>query len=110
MSVNRTADGGDRSIKIAGQGSRGERQSCRVASYHRVLQHTAWILGGRQLRLWRGQGATLVRERVEPISRPSLFQREPSLLAIASGKGGVGKTFLSVNIALALRDLGHRCL
>src|SRR5215212_11885082 len=65
---------------------------------------------GGPLRFWRGQGATLVRERVEPISRPSLFQREPSLLAIASGKGGVGKTFLSVNVALALRDLGHRCL
>src|SRR5690348_7134032 len=47
---------------------------------------------------------------MEPIIRPGLFQREPSLLAVASGKGGVGKTFLSVNIALALRDLGYRCL
>jgi flagellar biosynthesis protein FlhG len=47
---------------------------------------------------------------VEPILRPTLFQREPSLLAVASGKGGVGKTFLSVNVALALRDLGYRCL
>jgi flagellar biosynthesis protein FlhG len=62
------------------------------------------------MRFWRNQGATLCKERVEPISRPSLFKREPSLLAIASGKGGVGKTFLSVNVALALRDLGHRCL
>jgi flagellar biosynthesis protein FlhG len=32
------------------------------------------------------------------------------LLAVGSGKGGVGKTFLSVNLALALRDLGYRCL
>jgi flagellar biosynthesis protein FlhG len=32
------------------------------------------------------------------------------MLAIASGKGGVGKTFLAVNLSLALRDLGHRCL
>jgi flagellar biosynthesis protein FlhG len=62
------------------------------------------------MRFWRNQGATLYKERAEPISRPSLFHREPSLLAIASGKGGVGKTFLSVNVALALRDLGHRCL
>jgi flagellar biosynthesis protein FlhG len=47
---------------------------------------------------------------VELVGRPGLFHREPSLLAIASGKGGVGKTFLSVNVALALRDLGYRCL
>lgn len=32
------------------------------------------------------------------------------LLAVASGKGGVGKTFLAVNLALALQDMGHRCL
>jgi flagellar biosynthesis protein FlhG len=62
------------------------------------------------VRFWRNQVATLSRERVVPSSRPSLLKREPSLLAVASGKGGVGKTFLSVNIALALRDLGHRCL
>lgn len=31
-------------------------------------------------------------------------------LAISSGKGGVGKTFASVSIALALSDLGHDVL
>lgn len=62
------------------------------------------------MRFWRGQGATLARDPAEPIRRPGLFPREPSLLAVASGKGGVGKTFLSVNVALALRDLGYRCL
>ena len=68
------------------------------------------------MRFWRNSSATLRRERAEPPpaarvpGKPRLFQRETSLLAIASGKGGVGKTFLSVNVALALRDLGHRCL
>lgn len=62
------------------------------------------------VKFWRSQGAALSRERAEPAPRPHLFPREPSLLAVASGKGGVGKTFLSVNLALALRDLGYRCL
>lgn len=39
-----------------------------------------------------------------------LPDRQPRLLAIASGKGGVGKTFLAVNLSLALRDMGRRCL
>jgi flagellar biosynthesis protein FlhG len=41
---------------------------------------------------------------------PATAIEQTSLLAVASGKGGVGKTFLAVNLSLALRDLGRRCL
>ncbi|MFM2111224.1 MAG: hypothetical protein RLZZ372_2148, partial [Pseudomonadota bacterium] len=34
-------------------------------------------------------------------------QRKTRLVAVASGKGGVGKTFLSLNVAVALAQRGH---
>lgn len=35
-------------------------------------------------------------------------ERQATVLAVTSGKGGVGKTNLSINVAIALTRLGHR--
>ena len=32
------------------------------------------------------------------------------VIGVASGKGGVGKTTVAVNLAIALRSLGHRVM
>jgi flagellar biosynthesis protein FlhG len=41
---------------------------------------------------------------------PALPQRHPHIMAVTSGKGGVGKTFVSANLAAALARAGRRVL
>ena len=45
-----------------------------------------------------------------PLTAPASTSRRARILAVTSGKGGVGKTFLSANLAAALARLGQRVL
>ncbi|SHK33964.1 flagellar biosynthesis protein FlhG [Selenomonas ruminantium] len=49
-------------------------------------------------------------QRAEPVSPPSLSAMGPRVIAITSGKGGVGKTNIAVNLAIALGQAGQRVL
>ena len=42
--------------------------------------------------------------------RPAVSARRGRIIAVASGKGGVGKTFLSVTLSCALAKRGQRVL
>ncbi len=52
----------------------------------------------------------LVGSRVEEPAAPSMRADGTKVIAVTSGKGGVGKTNLTVNLALALGMLGQRVL
>ena len=45
---------------------------------------------------------------VSPLQAGSLPTRAPRLIALGGGKGGVGKTFVTTNVAVTLARMGHR--
>jgi flagellar biosynthesis protein FlhG len=51
-----------------------------------------------------------VQVAAEPLERPHLAERRPEVITVASGKGGVGKTQVAVNLAYLMAQAGERVL
>ena len=67
--------------------------------------------GRRALRLVRRRGTPRAAQPVPVSDHPSTWERpHVRMVAIASGKGGVGKSNLAANLAVALGELGARVL
>jgi ATP-binding protein involved in chromosome partitioning len=106
-------DGGDVSVTIAltvaGCPLRESFQS-------QVVEHVGTLPGVERVRLGfdvmsaeeRSALSVKLRGGVESRSKGISVDRSTRVLAIASGKGGVGKSSLTVNLAAAFSALGHR--
>jgi len=106
-------DGGDVSVTIAltvaGCPLRESFQS-------QVVEHVGIVPGVERVRLGfavmsaeeRSALSVKLRGGVENRSKGISVDRSTRVLAIASGKGGVGKSSLTVNLAAAFSALGHR--
>lgn len=58
------------------------------------------------MRLWQPVG---IRQKCgETVYKEEIFSSEPRTIAITSGKGGVGKTSIAVNLALYLANEGNK--
>lgn len=56
----------------------------------------------------RSEVMATARRKARENAEPTLVNPLTRVIAVGSGKGGVGKSSVSVNLALALADLGHR--
>ncbi|HDH27105.1 MAG TPA: MRP family ATP-binding protein [Actinobacteria bacterium] len=56
----------------------------------------------------RSQLMAVARRRARDNAKPTNVSPLTRVVAVGSGKGGVGKSSVSVNLSLALADLGHR--
>src|SRR4029079_11178472 len=81
-----------------------------------VVEHVGKVPGVERVRLGfdvmspdeRSALTAKLRGGVEERSKGISVGRSTRVLAIASGKGGVGKSSLTVNLAAAFAALGHR--
>jgi ATP-binding protein involved in chromosome partitioning len=106
-------DGGDVSVSIALTVA-----GCplRHSFQEQVVEHVGKVPGVERVRLGfdvmspeeRTALSAKLRGGVEERSKGISVDRSTRVLAIASGKGGVGKSSLSVNLAAAFSRLGHR--
>jgi ATP-binding protein involved in chromosome partitioning len=106
-------DGGDVSVMIAltvaGCPLRDSFQS-------QVVEHIGKVPGVERVRLGfdvmspdeKAALSAKLRGGVESRSKGISVDRNTRVLAVASGKGGVGKSTLTVNLAAAFSQLGHR--
>jgi ATP-binding protein involved in chromosome partitioning len=106
-------DGGDVSVTIAltvaGCPLRDSFQS-------QVVEHVGKVPGVERVRLGfdvmspdeKAALSAKLRGGVESRSKGISVDRNTRVLAVASGKGGVGKSSLTVNLAAAFTQLGHR--